>query len=37
VGLIGSVSSIHTSLAVSASVFFCAIALVSLRNRSAAA
>lgn len=33
VGLIGSVSSIHTSLAVSSALFFCAIALVSLRSR----
>ena len=37
VGLIGSVTSIHTSLAVSSAAFFCAIAFVSLRNRGAAA
>jgi MFS family permease len=36
VGLIGSVSSIHTSLAVSSAGFFCVISLVSLRNRRAA-
>jgi hypothetical protein len=32
VGLIGSVTSIHTSLAVSAAVFFCTIAFVTLQS-----
>jgi MFS family permease len=36
VGLLGSITSIHTSLGVSSAVFFCAMSLVSLRNRSAA-
>jgi MFS family permease len=37
VGLLGSMTSIHTSLAVACGVFFCAMSLVSIRNRSAAA
>ena len=35
VGLAGSVTTIHTSLAVSSAVFFCAMSLVSLRSPSA--
>jgi len=35
VGLVGSLTTIHTSLAVSSAVFFCAMAFVSWRNRGA--
>jgi len=37
VGLMGSLTTIHTSLAVSSAVFFCAMSLLALRNRNAAA
>jgi hypothetical protein len=36
VGLIGSITSIHTSLAIASAAFFCAMLLVSMRNRAAA-
>jgi MFS family permease len=37
VGIVGSLTTIHTSLAVSAAVFFCAMSVVSLRSRGAPA
>jgi hypothetical protein len=35
VGIVGSLTTIHASLAISSAVFFCAMAFVSLRGRNA--